>query len=854
MQPSTSDNLARPGTSQLSGRVLIWHGWTGAQASLLDEILDTFSTEIQPNVVIERQSFADMEQMRTQFQAAAKGGLGPDLMIAPSDWVRPLAEDGYILDIGANEAIDSAVLEQFMPSAVQTLLYENRLYGLPTSVETMVLYTNQRLVNEQMKGAATTLDALLQQAYSGHVIALNTTFDRAFWGIQAFGGDLFDTTDTDITVLNVDALTSVMTRTAQVIGAIDTTAGDSVTRQVILEKGGFANWLDWLEEARETPGMILDTDQDSLRSRFLEGSVDYYIGSTAEYQRLRDALIENSGDTIGVSTLPRGPVGNAGPFLRTQAILFNSASSNNQTQIALKLAQFITNAEQSSILMRQVQYVPANNRVRVNPRLHPIVASFVAQARTAVPLLNIPEMDAVFALGDDAYVSVLEGLAQPAEAAFATTQAINTTNGFDMSESQAASCTQVGTIELLNSWVDEQQHALQMILQRFRRECPGIIVKPTFVEESELWTYLQGGNPDDNVTSITDYHPHLIIAPHIWLETLIQQDRIANISSLVDAEILQRYRPLTVDALRNQPGHQPRHQPVDNVQTSTNNSLYGLPISLELAALYYNKGLVAEPARTLDDLLTQQSENIPIVLDSRFGVAFWGIGTGGLSEEESVLEPATPVDSGNFAQLEPTLFAAWLRWLQDAQNRVGVALLDNEDELRQRFLLSESAYYVDTSAAIKAIYASRTPETIGVTSLPSGSLGDATPLATVTALYVAAHIPDFQMQLALQFAQFMTDTESQLVLMNTAQVVPANSALDTSGTDGDENVAIAAFVEQAKSAKLTPDMSTYALMQQYGTDAYVAVLQGGTPPEEAATAAVTALVEAQAVQEADVVE
>ena len=51
-----------------------------------------------------------------------------------------------------------------------------------------------------------------------------------------------------------------------------------------------------------------------------------------------------------------------------------------------------------------------------------------------------------------------------------------------------------------------------------------------------------------------------------------------------------------------------------------------------------------------------------------------------------------------------------------------------------------------------------------------------TPLATVTALYFVAHIPDFQMKLALQFAQFMTDMENQLDLIR--QLLQALALLD----------------------------------------------------------------------------
>ena len=34
--------------------------------------------------------------------------------------------------------------------------------------------------------------------------------------------------------------------------------------RVILDRGGFANWLAWLKDARDTPGMILDSNREGI--------------------------------------------------------------------------------------------------------------------------------------------------------------------------------------------------------------------------------------------------------------------------------------------------------------------------------------------------------------------------------------------------------------------------------------------------------------------------------------------------------------------------------------------------------------------------------------------------------------
>lgn len=54
------------------------------------------------------------------------------------------------------------------------------------------------------------------------------------------------------------------------------------------------------------------------------------------------------------------------------------------------------------ILMREANRVPANQRVRVDMQAYPVMAAFATQARTAVPTPNLPQMDRIRELGNDA--------------------------------------------------------------------------------------------------------------------------------------------------------------------------------------------------------------------------------------------------------------------------------------------------------------------------------------------------------------------------------------------------------------------------------------------------------------------
>ncbi len=404
----------QPSSSALGGRVLLWHAWTNQEAVALTNVLARFQ-EINPDVVVKLQAFTDPTTMLEQFRVASDAGLGPDLILAPSQWVRPLRDANFVSEIGTS--IDTTLLERYSPAAIEALRYGDGLYGLPVALDTMVLYYDRQ--NTTLPPA--TLEELLAAAASGHLVALGTTFEDAFWGVQAFGGRLFD-----------------------------------AEQHVILDRGGFANWLAWLKDAREAPGMVLDSNRASLLTRFIEDGITYYVGNASEYNAIiasRRALTTETEllspeNQIGVAPLPIGPNGNAGPFLQVQAFLFSPVSSENQRTLALALAQFVTNAEQQTTLMREARLVPANARVRVNPRLDPAVATFVTQARNAIPMPNGPALEAVFRLGNEAYARVLEGLIDPAAAAANTTAAINEANGFTAVASAQFECRGVGTLYL----------------------------------------------------------------------------------------------------------------------------------------------------------------------------------------------------------------------------------------------------------------------------------------------------------------------------------------------------------------------------------------------------------------------
>ena len=245
----------------LSGGIIVWYGTDEADRQIWEAIFDNF-TQIYPEVTILADA-VPQDELLGRYERTSAMGLGPDLLLGPHDWLMPLADQGLI------RPIDEALVAQdsFLSTTMETMRYNGRLYGLPLTLHMNGLYYNASLVETPV----TNLDEMLAQAAAGQGTALTTTFDDAFWGIQAFGGQVLDEN-----------------------GA------------VVLYEGGMANWLAWLKSAQDAPGMFLNRDKTLMRQLFMDGRVAYYVGSPDELPVLQEALGE---DNVRVSTLPAGPQG-----------------------------------------------------------------------------------------------------------------------------------------------------------------------------------------------------------------------------------------------------------------------------------------------------------------------------------------------------------------------------------------------------------------------------------------------------------------------------------------------------------------------------------------------------------------
>ena len=367
MQPTAKE--------EVHGRLLLWHPFEGKEAETLNIILDNYR-ELYPKIKIISEFFPE-DNISEEFKQKSQAGLGPDLMISSYHDLIPLIRVGVLATLN-DYNLDLSI---YLPRPLRQVTYQDKLYGLPFSLNTQVLCYNKTKVDRPLS----TLPEMIVEIEAQRQIAQTSNFLDTFWGVQMFR--------------------STPTR-------------NNEEGEWIFDYQAWANWLEWLRLVKKNPNFILADESSTLDRVFAEGKLAYYICKSEEISDLRETL---GGDKFGITTLPRAENRPAGPLLFTKAIVFNRISSQNTTKLALQLAGFLTNAEQQTILALETEsLIPTNRKVKLDRRLSPIQAILFAQSQTAVAV----SLDAVYKYegaeeiyGDLYYNLVIAGEMKAQEAA-----------------------------------------------------------------------------------------------------------------------------------------------------------------------------------------------------------------------------------------------------------------------------------------------------------------------------------------------------------------------------------------------------------------------------------------------------
>ncbi len=322
----------------------------------------------------------NFEDIRTDFTNQVPTGEGPDITIGAHDWLGSLVQAGVVSTIDLGD-----VASNFEKVSLDAFTYDGQLYALPYSLETIALVQNTGLVGEDAPATFDDMIKKAQDAGAARPFVINTAGQTGdaytMYGFQtSFGAPVFVQDDSG-----------------------------SYTSEVGMGGAAGDKFAAWLGANGETgTGYISTTiDYDTNNELFASGQAAYTIQGPWAIETLTA-----QGVKVKVNPIPSAGGETAAPFVGVQGFYISSQSKNALVAQEF-LTKYLATYDAQKALYEADPRIPAWTALADEVSSDPIIAGFVASAKTGVPMPNIPEMGSVWDLWNAAQVQIIKG-ADPA--------------------------------------------------------------------------------------------------------------------------------------------------------------------------------------------------------------------------------------------------------------------------------------------------------------------------------------------------------------------------------------------------------------------------------------------------------
>ena len=368
-------------------KIVIWHSWAGAYAENISKLLGDYATK--NNVTLELLQVPDLNQ---KVNVAVPAGQGPDIIAWVDDQIGKNVEIGVIQPID-DKGIDKAYLDQnFVPTAAQAMVYKDKVYCVPESMEAISFVYNKDLVKESDLPKNT--DELLQKAAD-----FNKANSGKYYFVYQANGDAYH---------NAPWWYGFGAFYVKEDGTVGLDTPESVNA------GNFLQKLSGL--------MPKEVDYDVSRALFTEGKAAIWMTGPWAIADIQKAKIN-----FGVAPLPQVSTTSqpAKPFVGVKCMMLAQGAKN--VDGALNLMKYYGSTEFQAALGKANQQVPANKAALDQVKSDPVIAAFAQSAQNGVPLPNTPFMDALWGPAGDAQKAIWTG-AQPPDQALKDAAQVATQN------------------------------------------------------------------------------------------------------------------------------------------------------------------------------------------------------------------------------------------------------------------------------------------------------------------------------------------------------------------------------------------------------------------------------------------
>jgi len=365
-------------TSEIS----IWHGWTGAYLEAIEAAFAEFSNT--SGICVELSQVSDLSDA---LAVAVPAGEGPDILAWVQDQIGRNAITGNVVPI--DEFVDMSFLDgNYEPAAVEAMVWNGQIWGLPESQEGIAIIYNADLVGpDDFPSDPLDFDGLLAKATAFRE-ANPDMYLVCNQGLGAGSSDAYHVAPVYFGIGGADD-----------IGYVDDEGTVYLNTEARVRAG---EWIvNWSAVAPE------ETSHEICQSMLVDGqAAAWWTGPWAT------ADLEAAGVNIGL--LPMGR-----PFAGIKVLMLTANGyDRGNGDAAIEVMKYFTGAEVQKTLALINKTIPANSAALNDPELQAIaiIAGYGNALNLAVPMPNHPFIDAQWGPAGDATAAIFSGAQSPQEA------------------------------------------------------------------------------------------------------------------------------------------------------------------------------------------------------------------------------------------------------------------------------------------------------------------------------------------------------------------------------------------------------------------------------------------------------
>jgi multiple sugar transport system substrate-binding protein len=304
------------GGNDVDSTIRFWHFWSEpGQRAVLERLIARFEDSLGVTVELTELSWNDG---KAKLQAAFNSGTPPDVVELGSDWVAQFSSAGVLLELPVTEPY----VGRFVPYAIAPAMWNGKLYALPWTIDTRVLFVNRDILKKAgWKGALDTWDQVYEASES----------------VAAIGGYGYGANGADAHRLYKKILPMYWTYEAENAQREGRPFNDMVDKDGHVTFAN-ASWKQAFEQYAKLARTGFIETQRQLDAAFVQGKVAFWNSGSWLLKRIRETK------DLHVDALPMPSAGKLQGISFAGGEYLAVASKTRNSQRSRDLVEYLTSA------------------------------------------------------------------------------------------------------------------------------------------------------------------------------------------------------------------------------------------------------------------------------------------------------------------------------------------------------------------------------------------------------------------------------------------------------------------------------------------------------------------------------